>query len=206
MTESITGNGGAPPRVDPTKLTTEAVNIAKEDLRREMSAIRELAETNLHSLRTEVMSEIRRIDDVSVQKFNGIKQQFDERDERVNQTALSGRISLDAALAAAKEAVGEQNKSNTLSIDVASRGTTKQIDALQELFTTSIRSVEDKIADHQRRLDSGEGSTRGQNIEKTEQRSMRRESGDSIGRYIAGATGFIGVVTIVITLIASHHL
>src|ERR1039458_8242705 len=114
MAEVDDRNGG-PPRVDPTILTTDMVNAAKEDLRREMASEKIVAETNLKSLRIEVMSEIRRVNDVTDQKFDSVRGQFEERDVRVEQTALSGRISLDAALAAAKEAVGEQNKSNTLS-------------------------------------------------------------------------------------------
>ena len=198
MAEVDDRNGG-PPRVDPTILTRDLVNAAKEDMRREMASEKIVAETNLKSLRIEVMSEIRRVNDVTDQKFNSVRGQFEERDVRVEQTALSGRISLDAALAAAKEAVGEQNKSNTLSIDVASRGTTKQIDGLQELFTTAIKSVEDKASDLKGRLDRGEGGQTGERYERAERHANANQYTNVITAVI------IAVAAIAATLIGVFH-
>src|ERR1035438_5626536 len=125
-------NGGAPPRIDPTSVTKEAIDAAKADLRREMEVIVRERDSAVAALRVEVMSEIRRVNDVTDQKFDAVKQQFEERDTRTEQAAQESRISLDAALAAAKEAVGEQNKSNALSIAKSEGATQKQIDALVE--------------------------------------------------------------------------
>src|SRR5665213_162904 len=79
ITEHSSGhtNGGAPPRVDPTKLTTDMVNIAKEDIRREAEAFREVVFMKIDDNRTEIMSEIRRVNDVNDQKYDGIEQQSD---------------------------------------------------------------------------------------------------------------------------------
>jgi hypothetical protein len=97
---------------------------------------------------------------------------------RIEQAALESRISLDAALAAAKEAVGEQNKSNTDKINVAGLATMKQIDALTALMQTSNDSLTDKIEDIKSvqgalsaRIDRGEAGYNGVRESRTEHRA-----------------------------------
>jgi hypothetical protein len=51
------------------------------------------------------------------EKFASIDKQFLDRDTRVEQMAKASAEALSAALQAAKEAVGEQNKSSALSIN-----------------------------------------------------------------------------------------
>jgi hypothetical protein len=185
-------NGGAPPRIDPTVLTTEVIDKAKEDLRREM-------ETIVTGLRIEVMSEIRRVNDVADQKFNAIKQQFDERDTRTEQAAAEGRISLDAALAAAKEAVTEQNKSNALSIEKSEVATQKRIDANELLSRTSLAALSDRLDDVKERQDKGQAGVNGVALERTEHRLDR----SGYTAFYAAAMLTIGIV--VSTLIAVFH-
>jgi hypothetical protein len=192
-------NGGAPPRVDPTKLTTEAVNAAKEDLRREMESIRLLAETNLISQRTEVMGEIRRVSDVTDQKFNAVDQRFEERDTRTEQAAQESRISLDAALAAAKEAVGEQNKSNALSIAKSEVATQKQIDALVELFNTRTSALDSRLNDIKERQDKGQAGIMQNRYDINEGRLSRGQLTATVSAV------FLGIAIIVSTLVAVLH-
>jgi hypothetical protein len=108
-----------------------------------------------------LLGEISRVADVSAERFLAIGTRFDERDERTRQAALESRISLDAALAAAKEAVGQQNESNTRAIQVAGEAVQKQIDALTVLMSSSIASLEIRIRELKERLDKGEGTKQG---------------------------------------------
>jgi hypothetical protein len=108
-----------------------------------------------------LIGEITRVSDVSGERFAAIGTRFDERDERTRQAALESRISLDAALAAAKEAVGQQNESNTRAIQVAGEAVQKQIDALTVLMSSSIASLEIRIRELKERLDKGEGTKQG---------------------------------------------
>jgi len=91
------------PVPDPTKLTTDAVALVKEDLTTTMN-------TRLGGLR-ELLEE----------KFKGVSTEFAMRD-----------IALAAAFKAAEAAVKQQNESNTLAIDKAGTAFTKQIDGLDE--------------------------------------------------------------------------
>lgn len=91
------------PIPDPTKLTTDAVALAKSD-------IKELFETRLKLIDTEL---------------NGFRELVTEK--------FAGRdTALAAALKAAQELVKQQNDSNTIAIDKAGASFAKQIDSLDE--------------------------------------------------------------------------
>lgn len=91
------------PVPDPTKLTTDAVALAKAE-------IEKLFDEKLTGMR-ELINE----------KFLGVKTEFAMRD-----------IALAAAFKAAEAAVRQQNESNTLAIDKSATAFTKQIDGLDE--------------------------------------------------------------------------
>lgn len=134
-------------------------NQLRADVDRQMLALREL-----------ILSRIENIRDVNAQKFEAVDSRFIERDIRIEQAAQEGRMSLDAALAAAKEAVSEQNKANVQAIAKSEIATQKQIDAMVQLMATSNKSLEDKIADLKSRLDRGEGRNTGSTEARTEKR------------------------------------
>lgn len=94
---------GIVPVPDPTKLTTDAVALLKdqvtESFNNRLLGLRELIEEKLHGVSTE----------------------FAMRD-----------IALAAAFKAAEAAVGQQNQSNQLAADKAATAFTKQIDGLDE--------------------------------------------------------------------------
>lgn len=94
---------GSVPVPDPTKLTTDAVTLAKAD-------IEKLFDVKLSGAR-----------ELVAEKFKGVATEFTMRD-----------IALAAAFKAAEAAVNQQNASNTLAIDKAATATTKQIDSLIE--------------------------------------------------------------------------
>ena len=92
------------------------------------------------------------------EKFNGVEKQFKERDTRVEQTAISSKVAVDAALQAAKELVGKQNDSFTQSINKSEAATTKQIDGIVVLINSYTKSADDKIDDLKDRLNKIEGT------------------------------------------------
>jgi hypothetical protein len=98
---------------------------------------------------------------VHSEKFNSIQTQFRERDTRAEQTSKDSKTAVDAALQAAKEAVSEQNKSNTLAVTKSETATTKQIDQIYTLINASNKATDEKINDIKGRLDQGLGVENG---------------------------------------------
>lgn len=186
-------SAGSVPVPDPTKLTTDAVNAATSQWRRDLASVREIIETRFDAMDKAVVLRLAQIDaapammreeithlrelvrerfdsverqftaerELGDQKFTAVNTRFEERDDRSRQAAIESRVSLDAALAAAKEAVSEQNKANTLAIGKSELATQKQIDALSLLMTTSATGLDEKIADIKGRLDRNEGRSSG---------------------------------------------
>jgi len=102
------------------------------------------------------------------EKFSSIGTQFRERDVRTEQSSKDSKVAVDAALQAAKEAVGEQNKSSALAIAKSEASTTKQIDQLGQLIQSTTKGVDDKFQDVKDRLTRIEGKTEGQKAADTD--------------------------------------
>jgi hypothetical protein len=148
-------------RLGPIMAIPAQIGGAVHDLRELVRERFADADHQLEAQRAWLVGEISRVSDVAAERFAAIGTRFDERDERTRQAALESRISLDAALAAAKEAVGQQNESNTRAIQVAGEAVQKQIDALTVLMSSSIASLEIRIRELKERLDKGEGTKQG---------------------------------------------
>jgi hypothetical protein len=113
-----------------------------------------------------------------VQKFDNVDDQFVARDRLTDQAAREGTRSLDAALAAAKEAVGK------------SEITTKEsIAALGQLMDTQNKALEGKFADLKERVDKGQAGVNGARDERTEHR--------------AGTYQYTSIVTAIILAVAA---
>jgi hypothetical protein len=153
----------------------------RADIDRQMLALREL-----------IMSQIENVRSVSADKFDSINGRFRERDAQLEQAAREGRISLDSALAVAKDAVSEHNKSNERAIEKAETATGKQIEAMLQLMTTSNRSLEERIGDLKTRLDRGEG----QDTASTQARSERRVDVGSIIQAVAVMATIAGLIIV----------
>ena len=134
-------SGGSTPVPDPTILTTQ-------QLHRELLSLREILELRLNgydkaiTLLQATVDKSPSIAEMNVkfeEKFNSVQTQFRERDTRTEQTSKDSKVAVDAALQAAKEAVGEQNKSSALAIAKSEAATTKQIDSIQVIITTMVR-------------------------------------------------------------------
>ena len=195
----------APPTVsrpdpDPTTLTTQAlyreINQVHDLINSEVSAVSSGLSSRLDGAdreRLHLQSQIdmfptettRRIDTLRLlhqEKFDSIQVQFAERDTRTEQTSRDSKVAVDAALQAAKEAVGEQNKSSALAIAKSEASTTKQIDQQGLLIASSTQGLDDKIDDIKDRLTRIEGNTSG---------------GHQVWGYMIGVAGsLIGIISL----------
>lgn len=138
----------------------------------------------------QVESAVERLQELHAEKFASIATQFAERDTRTEQTSKDSKVAVDAALQAAKEAVGEQNKSSALAIAKSEAATTKQIDAIGSLIAAQAKGTDEKIDDVKARLQAIEGQRKGMS--------------DGWG-YIVGAIGALaglaGIVSLAMTFV-----
>lgn len=191
------------PDPDPTVLTTAS-------LMREIANTKELVQAKLDALEKKLgdvhtnvheMPKQRKIDiDLLYQlvdtklgtiqeQFHGVQTQFKERDTRVDQTARASKEALDAALQAAKEAVGKQNDSFVTSIAKSEAATAKQIDQLVLLQNANMAATNDKIEDLKTRMSASEGRAGGRS---------------DIWGYVLAAVGL--VATLVSVIYYAGHL
>jgi ribosome-associated translation inhibitor RaiA len=115
----------------------------------------------LAALREFLLGQMEVVRRVGEERFGAVAIRFEERDLRTQEAATQSRISLDAALAAAKEAVYEQNKANAAAIGKSEAATEKQINALVASIDAARDSLARQITDLKERLDRGEGKSQG---------------------------------------------
>jgi hypothetical protein len=142
-----------------------------------------------------IMAQLSRSDSVSAERFERIDVQFTERDKRTEQLSLASSTAIAAALQAAKEAVGEQNRSSALAIAKSENSTTEALRQLQTLFQTASKGTDDKINDLKGRLDRGEGLQIGTREQHVDQRT-------NTGQMIATAVMFSGLLSVIIAIAA----
>jgi hypothetical protein len=209
------------PVPDPTKLTTDAVNAATEQWRRDLQALQQVIETRFHaidvatSLRLETLSgepervaqAVRNLERLQAEKFKSIDLQFRERDIRTDQAAIASKQALDAALLAAKELVGQQNSANVEAATKAETNFTKQIDQTSVLISTLEKGLTDRISnldgaltdrilEIKERLDRGEGAHAGGVSAKGDSRTVT-----TIAVGIAAL--FVAIIVAAVTIYAA---
>jgi hypothetical protein len=135
------------PRPDPTTLTTE-------QLTREIANLKALLETRLDGMddATKLLSTtVNRVPSDVDKQVGHLKELHDEKfrsiEQMIAQRFLDNKLAVDAAFAAAKEAVAEQNKSIAVANDKSEASFTKQIDANVLLIDSVRKSSDEKIAD-----------------------------------------------------------
>ena len=195
---------------------TERIQLSPEQLYRELIGLREILETrldaidkattifqdNLTRMPTEVDKQIAHLKELHEQKFLGIQTQFSERDTRVEETARSTKIAVDAALSAAKEAVVAQNLASAAAIAKSETATSKQIDGIQILIASNNKAQDEKIDDIKGRLDRGEGQTQGHEstvVDSNRNYALIISIGGGLIALLALAIGAIGL------FIANYH-
>jgi hypothetical protein len=172
-----------------TALLRENISVVPSEMDRQVSHLREFMVARIES--TQVARD---------ERFHSIDLQFRERDTRTDQSSRDSKVAVDAALQAAKEAVGEQNKSSALAIAKSETATTKQIDQLQTLIQTNNDATNDKINDIKARLDRGDGITRGGDHHRADK---RLDSG--LAAAIAGVCIALLSVAVAVGLFALRH-
>ncbi len=203
---------GSTPVPDPTILTTQ-------QLVREIAASREIIETRLDAMDTatelnkaatdniprlinDKVAELRTLVEEKIagllEKFHSIDIQFKERDTRTEQSSKDSKVAVDAALQAAKEAVGEQNKSSALAIAKSEAATNKQLDQIGMLITTTNKALDEKINDLKGRLDRGEGQKQQAVENKQNIADNRGQANWVIGTALAVAAIIIALVSLFI--------
>ncbi len=191
------------PVPDPSILTTE-------QLRREIMLLREVVETRFSGMdkaisllqafadksptTAAVAQSVEALRELMLEKFNGVVTQFSERDVRAEQTSKMSDLAVNAAFAAAKEAVGEQNKSNALSIAKSEAATAKQIDGILVNIATAAKTSDDKFADIKDRLTAMESQKL--TIDHSKEISSR-----TVGLLVAGVVAFVVFMTAVVTVV-----
>jgi hypothetical protein len=167
--------GAARPVNDPTLLTLQAVQREGESLKElvftrldAMDKAVELFADNLTRVPTDVDKQVGNLKELLIERFNrvsvqfdGIQLQFIERDVRTEKSAEDSKVAVDAALQAAKEAVGKQQESNALAIAKSETATAKQIDQINLNIQTMNLAQNDKIDDLRTRLTTFEGRGQG---------------------------------------------
>lgn len=184
---------GSRPDPDPTVRTID-------ELRREIDASNKLKDADLRAIHAELEHIYKELDtraaDIRIQvghleslhdeKFRSIQTQFIERDTRTEQTSRDSKVAVDAALQAAKEAVGKQQESNQISIDKSEGNFTKQIDQLNELWRATTKAQDDKISDLKGERSISNGRYTGQSA--------------AIGWAVGGGGVLVAIITIILHL------
>lgn len=147
------------PVPDPTELTTQ-------QLMREMGALKEIMQTRMDGY-DKAIALLQRFADrqptiaevvaSTSEKFGAVQLQLHERDIRFDRAATDTRLAVDAAFAAAKEAVAKSEGAVTKQIDQILAQMTTGMRSLDEKINGSIKTVDDKINDVRERLTAMEG-------------------------------------------------
>jgi hypothetical protein len=192
------------PNPDPSLLTTE-------NLRREIGTLREMFEIEIRALE-------KRFQDANVlykERFEAAdlryQQRYDASDKALMAASLAAKEAVNAALAAAKEAVlaasisaekaiAAQNESTGASILKSELSVTKQIDSIQTALGTSNKTLDDKIAVLNSRLDRGDGIIRGGG----DMRSERRLDTGVIVAIVAVVLSSASIVATIAALVLRH--
>lgn len=223
------------PNPDPTALSTEQLLREVHHLNEAINCEREIRETRLTAMdkalsllqsfadksptTAAVGQSVSELAKLTEEKFRSVETSLKERDARTEQTSKDSKIAVDAAFAAAKEAVAEQNKSNALSISKSEAAFTKLLDGITVLITatnkgtedkissitalnaTSVKSLEDKIIDTKSRL--GTIETAKATVDRGQDRSV-----NMVGVIISAAVAAVIIVSAivgVVVFVLSRH-
>lgn len=176
-----------------TNLLNQNVGRLSEAQERNRTLLREDVDRQFVALREAMTLMIDGVSAVASERFTAIAGQFSERDTRQDQTEKERGKSLDAALAAAKEAVAEQQKANALAIGKSEDGTKEKLQALETLMVTSVSAISDKIDDLKERLTRLETSGSARTEVKTEQRLNLGQAMLAVSIVIAAIALVVGL-------------
>jgi len=131
-----------------------------------------------------VMAAVQALSAVSDERFIGIALRFTE-----NKTAV------DAALSAAKESNEKQNISNTLAISKSEAAMTERVKQMESTAAANTKAQEDRMNDLKERITIMESLTRGQLMNKTDNRSETMVMVSVMGLIVAVIVMGVSIVT-----------
>ena len=184
------------PDPDPTVRTSEQllreISLVREIVDSQVSGVRLVFETRLNGMDkaiellqvrsdqipTNISCAVAQLKALHDEKFSSINTQLVEKDKRIDQTSRDNNVAVQAAFSAAKEAVGEQNKSNALAISKSEATFTKQIDQTGTVLSTMQKNNDDKFSDLKDRLAAVE-------VRLTAAEGQRKGIGDAWGVIVA---------------------
>jgi hypothetical protein len=194
---------GSRPVPDPTELTDKA--IAKAIAAERDYVIGQLAVISeringidtatdlrllvIDALPARIVNEVTHLELLHEEKFKSIETRFAERDMRAERESRDNKVAVDAAFAAQKESAAQENRNNQKAIDKSEAGTAEKIDKLSELFSTTIKALDDKIDDLKDRTRSIEATKNG----ATENRTSIYATVAVIGSVIVASIAVIGL-------------
>jgi hypothetical protein len=197
-----------PASIDPSSLTTAQLQreiAALEKLATQrMDAIEQavrVAHENLVRVPTEVDKAIGHLKEVMLgkievmdEKFFSVQTQFVERDVRAKQSSEDQKVAIGAALQAAKEAVGEQNKSSSLAISKSEAATTKQIEQIVTLIQSTNAGILTQISDIKDNVTRLQSEDKGERDAKTTQQTSNMSTVSIVGLILGSLIGVGGIV------------
>lgn len=186
-------------------LAADELNTARADLpvKSERERVRRNeASRAVHAAEREfVMAQIALVQAVMTEKFAAVDGRFGE-----------SKIAVDAAFAAAKEAVTEQNKSNSAAIAKSEAATKEQLESLRREGGTDRQAMTDKIDDARTRLTTVESRTAGLSegtgqarSERTEERAKRETQHNQIMLVLFALALVVSIISVVISVAFIHH-
>ena len=191
------------PVPDPTELTRQLVHhealqiLAKIETRLDgMDKAAEVLSATVNKVPTQLDREMNRIADLTTERMSNIQRQFSDCDGRQAAASAAADRAINAALAAAHDAVTAQYQSSQKAIDKSDAATVKQIDGIIERLNTQGRTLDDKITEVKDRLGRREAAQIGVAEHRT---SARMDA----GLLVAICAAIIAVIAIVAPFL--HH-
>ena len=203
MTESAGNQGPATDRrnepvVDPTKNVLQLVEAAiqrQDDLREaEAKHLRDILD-----LRAEFAREIREAENlrqatVNKERFASVETQLDLVERQRVEQKKDTKDAVDAALAAAKEAVKEQTTASQLSIGKSEASTKEQLNQLSATFTTAQQAMTQAIVSLTTRVERIENA-------RTTLAEQRTDTRGGTTATIASISVAIALLSIIATVV-----
>jgi hypothetical protein len=192
MADGTTPGGGWVPVPDPTALTAEAVATAKDELRRELAATREILETRMRAMDQERRSILRIMDEQKTE----IERRFIERDSRYDERDRARQDAVLTALNAARELNDARDAATEQASQKFEAAIREQIQQTAVLFQAGRERLDTKIEGLKERIDRGEGGTTAASVDRAERRL-------DYGNIVALVSALIAAAAVIV-LIVKH--
>jgi len=192
----MTESGGQPdwsglpnlvPRPDPSSLTITVIAQAKEDLRRELAALRETLEARLDAMDNERRLLLQIVDE----RHAETGRRFEERDLRFAERDTARQDAVRTALTAAKDLSDARDASTDKAAGKFEDSVREQIGQLGALASANRDQLSTQIESLKERIDRGEGSTTGAAGYRSERRL-------DMGQVMAGVAVLIALVSLIL--------